>query len=93
MPASGLGPHNLIISPQFLSSRDFNKEPKPAKDFKLYDAIPAEAPVAQAPISDEVDKFLPLLNDYLKSWSSFSHDLMLELKPEQSMTSIPATML
>lgn len=46
----------------------YTKEPhKSSKEFKLYDAIPAEqAPIYQNAMSDEMDKFLPLLNDYLR---------------------------
>ncbi|TFK40710.1 hypothetical protein BDQ12DRAFT_679898 [Crucibulum laeve] len=35
-------------------------------DFKMYDAIPQEKPSKAPEVSSEMDKFLPMLNDYLK---------------------------
>ena len=51
----------LLASPKVLSSKDIAKRPV---DFKMYDAIPA---AQQSDDSSEVNKFLPMLNDYLKS--------------------------
>lgn len=54
----------LLVSPKVLSSKEIEMNPV---DFKMYDAIPA----VQQPLSTdeptEMDKFLPMLNDYLKS--------------------------
>ena len=53
----------LLASPKVLSSRDIASP----VDFKMYDAIPAAQPSLSTDDSSEVNKFLPLLNDYLKS--------------------------
>ncbi|PPQ67988.1 hypothetical protein CVT25_000468 [Psilocybe cyanescens] len=51
--------------PKVLSSKELEKN-KSASDFKMYDAIPTdEQPTVQDEPS-EIDKFLPMLNDYLK---------------------------
>lgn len=56
----------LDIRPKVLSARDVEKS-HPTRDFKMYDAIPAmEEPLA-VDDSEEMDKFLPMLNNYLKS--------------------------
>jgi hypothetical protein len=47
-----------------LSSKDIAKSPV---DFKMYDAIPAAQQSLSTDDSSEVNKFLPMLNDYLKS--------------------------
>ena len=54
----------LLPSPKVLSSKDIAKSPV---DFKMYDAIPAAQQSLSTDDSSEVNKFLPMLNDYLKS--------------------------
>ena len=54
----------LLASPKVLSSKDIAKSPV---DFKMYDAIPAAQQSLSTDDSSEVNKFLPMLNDYLKS--------------------------
>lgn len=54
----------LFASPKVLSSKEIIKNPV---DFKMYDAIPAEQQSSSTDDSSEMDKFLPMLNDYLQS--------------------------
>ena len=54
----------LLASPKVLSSKDIAKSPV---DFKMYDAIPAAHESLSTDDSSEINKFLPMLNDYLKS--------------------------
>ena len=54
----------LLTSPKVLSSKDIAKSPV---DFKMYDAIPASQQSLSTEDSSEINKFLPMLNDYLKS--------------------------
>ena len=54
----------LLASPKVLSAKDIAKSPV---DFKMYDAILADQQSLSADDSSEVNKFLPMLNDYLKS--------------------------
>lgn len=54
----------FLASPKVLSSKDIAKSPI---DFKMYDAILAAQQSLSTDDSDEVNKFLPMLNDYLKS--------------------------
>jgi len=54
----------LLVSPKVLSSKEIEVNPV---DFKMYDAIPAARQSLLADESSEMDKFLPMLNDYLKS--------------------------
>jgi len=49
--------------PKVLSSKDIARSPV---DFKMYDAIPADQQSLSTDESSEVNKFLPMLNDYLK---------------------------
>lgn len=51
-------------------SKNPDEQPKSVNYFKLYDAVPTEqTPASQT--TNEVDKFLPLLKDYLKSQLNF----------------------
>lgn len=54
----------LLASPKVLSSKEITKKPV---DFKMYDAIPTTQQSLPTDQSSEMDKFLPMLNDYLKS--------------------------
>ena len=68
----------LLASPKVLSSKDIAKRPV---DFKMYDAIPAAQQSLSADDSSEVNKFLPMLNDYLKSeLQSLSNSVQLLTK-------------
>ncbi|KXN88130.1 RNA polymerase II nuclear localization protein iwr1 [Leucoagaricus sp. SymC.cos] len=52
--------------PKVYASKDLHKRPA-ASDFRMYDAILSDQKSQQASTSDsEMEKFLPLLNDYLK---------------------------
>ena len=65
----------LLPSPKVLSSKDIAKSPV---DFKMYDAIPAAQQSLSTDDSSEVNKFLPMLNDYLKSeLLTLSHSVQL----------------
>jgi hypothetical protein len=78
-----LGAQIFVFSPQLLPRKGLSEQSKSEKDFKLYDAIPTE----QAPIitTDEVDKFLPLLNAYLKrQLPCFLSSKMLDLSLSSS---------
>jgi len=56
----------LHLRPKVLSVKDVEKS-QPTPDFKMYDAVPAtEEPLAMDN-SEDMDKFLPMLNYYLKS--------------------------
>ena len=56
----------LNLRPKVLSAKDVEKS-QPTRDIKMYDAVLAiEEPLA-VDSSEEVDKFLPMLNNYLKS--------------------------
>ncbi|KAF8073646.1 hypothetical protein FPV67DRAFT_1666409 [Lyophyllum atratum] len=56
--------HRPKSPPKIISSRDL--PPKPLKpDFQMFDAIRADKETA-APVDSEMDKFLPMLTDYLK---------------------------
>ncbi|KAF8158231.1 hypothetical protein B0H34DRAFT_674684 [Crassisporium funariophilum] len=50
--------------PKVLSSKEM--ETKKSVDFKMYDAIPTTQPSVPEKEDAEMDKFLPMLNDYLK---------------------------
>jgi hypothetical protein len=54
----------LLASPKVLSSKEIAENPV---DFKMYDAIPASQQSSSTEDSYEMDNFLPMLNDYLKS--------------------------
>ncbi|KAH9480560.1 hypothetical protein JR316_0007160 [Psilocybe cubensis] len=51
--------------PKVLSSKEVAKN-KALADFKMYDAIPTDQQPAIMEEPSEMDKFLPMLNDYLK---------------------------
>ncbi|KAF9534527.1 hypothetical protein CPB83DRAFT_844379 [Crepidotus variabilis] len=60
----------LTAPPKVLSSKEVEErrlaKEQAAKDFKMYDAIPTgQRPIVQEDTS-EMDKFLPMLNDYLR---------------------------
>ena len=56
----------LLASSKVLSSKEVEKNPV---DFKMYDAILSGQKPADN--SSEMDNFMPMLNDYLKSQSPF----------------------
>jgi len=56
----------LNLRPKVLSAKDIEKS-QPTRDFKMYDAIPAIREPLAVDDSGEMDKFLPMLNNYLKS--------------------------
>lgn len=59
----------VLASPKVLSSKEISKN---TIDFKMYDAIPAAQQSSYSGDSSEMDKFLPMLNDYLKSECDFA---------------------
>jgi len=71
--------------PKVLSAKDLASS-KTANDFKMYDAIPEETQQAGMAVdtpslsSAEMDKFLPMLNDYLKSEFPCSSLLLFDLE-------------
>jgi len=59
--------------PKVLSAKDLDKS-QPTRDFKMYDAVPTtEEPMAVDNLG-EMDKFLPMLKDYLKIHSIDPND-------------------
>ncbi|KAJ3576299.1 hypothetical protein NP233_g546 [Leucocoprinus birnbaumii] len=68
-------------SPKVLASKDLTKH-RPVPDFKMYDAILSEKESISASQPDpEMDKFLPLLNDYLRI-----HDIPTHTEPNTLAT-------
>ncbi|KAF8630916.1 hypothetical protein AX17_005274 [Amanita inopinata Kibby_2008] len=90
-PASGDSPKRIKMPPAVILAKDAAKAVQ--ADFRLYDAIPShEQEETQTVTGNDIDKFLPLLNDYLTRmrryalvWSSFNwipvHNISLD-KPE-----------
>ncbi len=57
----------VFLSPE-VHAKGTETRRKSAIDFRMYDAVPANQKLmAKDQASIELDKFLPLLNDYLKS--------------------------
>jgi len=71
-------PH--LLSPKVISSKDI-----PRNDFKMYDAVLADQGHALPPMDPEMEKFLPMLQDYLTRTrlSSFSFIEKLIVQPVQ----------
>ncbi|KIM43232.1 hypothetical protein M413DRAFT_444040 [Hebeloma cylindrosporum] len=51
--------------PKVLSAKDLEKN-QPTRDFKMYDAVPTIEEPLPVDNSEEMDKFLPMLNSYLR---------------------------
>lgn len=49
-----------LPSPKVISSKDV-----PRNDFRMYDAVPEDQGSTLPPMDPEMDKFLPMLQDYL----------------------------
>jgi hypothetical protein len=58
----------VSLSPEVLPAKSTETRQKSAIDFRMYDAVLAsQRLMAKDQAAIELDKFLPLLNDYLKS--------------------------
>lgn len=64
---------SAMIRPKVISAKDL--PPKAlVPDFKMYDAVLAADKPISPPVDSEMDKFLPMLNDYLKReyWTCYA---------------------
>ncbi|KAI0073478.1 hypothetical protein K474DRAFT_1557174, partial [Panus rudis PR-1116 ss-1] len=71
-PKDSFKPLNPTAPPKILTAKDYEEQEKQKKakegvEFTIYDAVPqAQAQTRQAQVDPEVEKFLPLLQEYLK---------------------------
>lgn len=86
MDVSSTPIYRRSFRPKVLSAKELEKDKTPV-DFTMYDAIPADEPSMEVDDSSEMDKFLPMLNDYLKSefhQTFFVFDMLTcSLSPQQ----------
>ena len=57
--------YTAFSSPKVISSKALPQKECLLPDFKMYDAIPAPSMPTSPPMDSEMEKFLPMLNDYL----------------------------
>jgi hypothetical protein len=55
-------------SPKVISAKDV----QPPSDFRMYDAVPADKKPASPAFDSNMEKFLPMLQNYLRSKLPFS---------------------
>jgi hypothetical protein len=64
--------NRFMNSPTVISSKDVAKS-----NFKMYDAIPSPVKARPSAVDSEIEKFLPMLNDYLSCALNRYHLLTL----------------
>ncbi|KAF8237136.1 hypothetical protein L208DRAFT_1431751 [Tricholoma matsutake] len=72
----------LTSPPKVISSKDLPQKKSLLPNFKMYDAVPA---VDKPTVDSEMEKFLPMLNDYL-----ISHDVSFDTKEAHLAMGKPA---